>query len=170
MKRSGIQILLIGVTVLALSAGVVAGMLASRLPAGGHDAPPLSPGALADELELNGQQREQMRQIWEPVRGKIQACYTKADELQRRRDHRILALLNDQQKAQFEKISQEFADQYADLETKREQTFQSAVERTKAILNESQRAKYDTILRDRFPHSPTTRSRGSDGSDTQRRS
>lgn len=161
MKRTRIEILLVGLTVLALSAGVVAGMLASRLPASGtHEAPPPGPMALADELDLTPAQRDQMRQIWEPIRGEIQDCFRAADDLQKQRDQQIMAILDDQQKGRFEKISTEFATKYQELENKREQTFQNAVERTKAILNETQRAKYEEILRDRFPHKPSTQPRG----------
>jgi Spy/CpxP family protein refolding chaperone len=162
MRRTRIEFLLVGLTVLALSAGVVAGMLASRLPAGGTstETPPPSPMALSDELQLTPDQREQMRQIWEPVRSQVHARFTEADDLQRQRDQALVALLNDEQKAKFEKISKQFADKFAAINESREKTFQSAVDRTLAILDETQRAKYQSIIRDRFPHLPTTQTGG----------
>ena len=49
MKQTGVKILLIGLTALGLSAGVVAGMLVSRLPAAtaGAGQPPPSVFAIA---------------------------------------------------------------------------------------------------------------------------
>jgi hypothetical protein len=159
MRRTRIEILLVGLTVLALSAGVVAGMLASRLPAASSTAEPAPPGAsvaLSDELQLNAQQREQMRKIWEPVRSHIRQRFTDAEDLQRQRDQALLALLNDEQKAKFEKISKQFAEKFAEINDAREKTFQSAVAQTMSILDENQRAKYQDIIRDRFPHLPAT--------------
>ena len=63
MKKAGLKILVIGLTALGLSAGVVAGMLVSRLPAamsGAGSTQSISsaalPGSLAEQLGLNSEQ------------------------------------------------------------------------------------------------------------------
>ena len=157
MKKTRVVILLIGLTLLGLCAGAAAGLLASRAtatsagtttsvpPAPDHAAP------LAEELALNPEQREQMRQIWEGVRQQAHEAYDDAQRLQKQRDDALVAMLSDEQKAQFEKISKDFADQFSDLEKKREQLFQDAVELTKKLLNEEQRRKYEQILKNRVP-------------------
>ena len=160
MRRNRIEILLVGITVLALSAGVVAGMLASRLPASGSttiaDPSPIR-ATLSDELALNADQRGKMRDIWENVRSTAQQCFRDAEEIQRQRDNEILTLLSDKQKAEFEKISRKYSDKFSDTENKRQKSFQEAVDRTRKILNDEQRARYDQILHERFPNLPTTR-------------
>ncbi len=158
MRRNRIEILLVGIAFLALSAGVVAGMLVKRLP-GTSAKSELTPAAsmsLSEQLQLTPQQRKQMRVIWEPIRNEIQQCFRQANDLQHQRDDDIVALLNDQQKAQFEKLSKKYADRYAKLDAKRERTFQDAVERTRKILNDTQRAQYDKIIADRLPVHATT--------------
>jgi Spy/CpxP family protein refolding chaperone len=148
--------------VLALCAGVVAGIVYARLPAAGSAAkpdnttppPPMLPpdGAgektLADELQLSPEQRVQMRDIWEGVRDKVHQAFDEAQDLQRQRDERIVALLTtDEQKAKFQKLSQEFADRYDQLAKDRDEAFNSAVEKTKKLLTEEQRKKYEQILK-----------------------
>ena len=157
MKRTRVEAMLIVLTVLALSAGVVSGLVAARLPgtAGGKSdnapqPPPMPPAtekSLADELQLTPDQREQMRGIWEGVREQVHKAFDDAQDLQRQRDERIVAMLSDEQKAQFQKMSREFADRYDQLARERDEAFNSAVEKTKKLLNESQRKKYEEILR-----------------------
>jgi Spy/CpxP family protein refolding chaperone len=159
VKKTRVEALLIVLTVLALSAGVVAGLVAARLPASsagkGENAPPpppMPPGptekSLADELQLNPDQREQMRGIWEGVRDKVHKAFDEAQDLQRQRDERFAAILTtDEQRAQFQKISKEFADRYDQLARDRDEAFNSAVEKTRKLLNETQRKKYEEILK-----------------------
>jgi len=161
VKKGRIELLLIGVTVLALSAGVVAGLLAARLP--GSPAadstlpppPPMPPEqSLTDQLQLNAEQREQMRGIWEGVRGNVHKTFEQAESLQQERDRAVVAMLNDEQKARFEKISKDFADRYEKLTQERDQLFNEAVKKTKTILNEQQREKYEQILKTHVPPGP----------------
>ena len=159
MRKSRVEALLIGLTVLALCAGVVAGIVYARLPTGSAVkpenippppmVPPDGPGekSLADELQLTPEQRVQMRDIWEDVRGKVHQAFDEAQDLQRQRDERIVALLSDDQKAKFQKLSQEFADRYDQLARERDEAFNSAVDKTKKLLNEEQRKKYEQILK-----------------------
>src|SRR4051794_32743783 len=98
MKTTRMKLLLIGLTVLGLSAGVVAGMLVSRLPAstadatppGGPHGPPGMSAALVEQLELTRDQQEKMRAIWESVRGDVQQCFQQAQDLQKQRDNDVL--------------------------------------------------------------------------------
>src|SRR5262245_52905343 len=156
MRKSRIEILLVVLTVLALGAGVAAGLLASRLPAAraqSHAQEQSSSDAadatssLAEELQLTAEQREQMRDIWEGVRREVQAAYERAQRLQKLRDDELAKILNDEQKAKFEKISHDFAERYKELAQERDETFSRAVEQTKQLLNDEQRMKYEQILK-----------------------
>jgi Spy/CpxP family protein refolding chaperone len=157
---------LIGLTVLALGAGVAAGMLASRVtPPSSSENPATAPATpvdrtpLVQELNLTPEQRDRMREIWEGVRGDVHETFADAQRLQRQRDDALVALLTDEQKAQFEKISKDFKDQFDQLTRKRDKVFQSAVERTRQLLNDEQRKRYEAILKtsvgpDGRPHEP----------------
>src|SRR5207237_316755 len=81
VPRSRTEILLIGLTILALSAGVVAGMLVSRLPTPGSavETPDRSP--LEQELGLTPDQRDKMKDIWEKVRGDVSQSFRDAQQL-----------------------------------------------------------------------------------------
>jgi hypothetical protein len=151
MKRTRFEVLLIGVTVLALCAGVVAGLVAARMPsaksAQSSSSSDSGVGALAAELELTPDQQQQMRSIWQEVQAKVNRTFDDAQALQRERDQALVALLDDQQKAKFEKISKDYAQRFIDLSRGRDQTFNDAVERTKKLLSEQQREKYDQILK-----------------------
>jgi Spy/CpxP family protein refolding chaperone len=158
MRKKRTEILIILVAALAMSAGVVAGLLASRLPAGadqttgtGNSAqtpPPASfERTLADELSLRDDQREQMRQIWEGVRERVHQTFDGAQNLQKERDEALVALLNDEQRVKFAKISQDYANRFNELTKKRDATFEEAVKKTKEMLDPQQRAKYEEILK-----------------------
>jgi hypothetical protein len=95
VKRAGVKLLVIGLTVLGLSAGVVAGMLVSRVAGGGAGDKlviPTSnqPSPLVEELALTSEQQRDLRGIWEGVRLKVQDCYLRASKLQTQRDEAIL--------------------------------------------------------------------------------
>jgi Spy/CpxP family protein refolding chaperone len=172
MRKTRIEILLISLTVLALGAGLAAGLLAARLPTAssgtsgdtvtgvgsGATNQPAEHGSLIDELGLTAQQRDQMREIWEGTRGRVHQVFEDAQQLQKDRDDAIVALLNDEQKAKFERISKDYADRFGALQKKRDQAFEDAVEKTKSILNDVQRQKYEQILRRHVgPDGPGTR-------------
>ena len=163
MKRAGIKLLVVGLTVLGLCAGVVAGMLVSRLPAtiapaGIGDAPMTAmPTPLVEELALSADQQKQMRRIWEDVRSKVQDCFVRASNLQKQRDEEIVKILSEEQKAQFEKIAKRFREVDLTISAEREQIFNEAIHQTRALLTDDQRLKYDRILKARLGRVPATR-------------
>ena len=153
MKRTRIEILLIGLTVVALSAGVVAGVLASRLP--GSQVPGAGEQTpLAAELNLSPEQQAQMKEIWEGVRGRVHQSFDEAQKLQKQRDDALVAILSDQQKAEFEKISKDFANRFDQIASGRDRSFQEAVEKTRKLLSDEQCKKYDEILKNRVGPGP----------------
>lgn len=169
MRKSRVEVLLIVLTVLALCAGVVAGLVYARLPGSmplktdNTPPPPMLPpdGAgersLADELQLSPEQRVQMRDIWEGVREKVHQAFDAAQALERQRDERIVAMLSEEQKATFQKLSEEFARRYDELARQRDEAFNSAVEKTKKLLSDEQRKKYEQILKTHVrPAAPTS--------------
>ena len=146
------QLVLVALTILPIGAGVVAGMVAARLPS--SNSPPAAPvsseiraDGLSEQLGLSDEQARQMREIWENVRGQVRTSYEDAEKLQRGRDEELVGLLNQEQKAKFEKISQSYSDRFAELRRKRDLSFAKAVEQTRGLLSEPQRQKYDEILR-----------------------
>ena len=164
MRKKRIEILLILVAALAMSAGVVAGLLASRLPsAAGPQSAATMPSApppasfertLADELNLRADQRESMRQIWEGVQEPLHKTFDDAQNLQKERDEAMVALLNDDQRVKFANISQDYANRFNALTKKRDGTFEEAVAKTKNMLDPDQRAKYEEILKTHVRRGP----------------
>jgi len=155
-KRRTEIVLIVGLTLIALSAGVFAGVLAVRLVSvsragsannGDHT-------FLSDELQLTATQRDEMRKIWEGVRKDAVDLYQKAQALQRERDEAIAKILTDQQKAQFEEISKKFANDATDINRQREELYAKAIEQTNGLLNETQRQKYEQILKERIGRIP----------------
>ncbi len=163
MKSSGTKILIVGLTALCLSAGVVAGMLVSRLPAAGSTPDSAVPARsalmtpLVEELNLDADQQVKMRGIWEGVRTQVQQSYEDASKLQTSRDNAIAGILTtDEQKAKFEKIAHDYHNQYLEISHKRDQTINEAIAHTKALLTPEQQTKYDEELKIRLGHLPTT--------------
>jgi Spy/CpxP family protein refolding chaperone len=142
--------------VLALAAGVSGGLLLARFPVAHDDGPgqAAATSPLAAELGLSTQQAEQMRTIWEGVRGTAQQCFDDARRLQKERDDALVSLLNEEQKAKFAAISKEYADGFAELNRKRDQEFKKAVSQTKRVLTDEQWKKYERILKSRVGPGP----------------
>lgn len=164
MRNKRMELLLIVLTVLAMGAGVAAGLLAARLPAARTQ--PAMQGdvtPLVAELGLSPSQQDQMRSIWEGVRDEIRNSFDRAQRLQARRDDAILSILTDQQKAQFETIAREYADQFAQVTRDRDGAFQDGVKRTKTLLSGEQQEKYDRILEARGALPAPTASPGLQG-------
>src|SRR5215207_7523518 len=106
MRKNRIILLMIGVPIVALGAGVATGMLASRLPAvnqGHTEVTGQLP--LGEQLQLKADQRQRMQEIWERAQSRVRRSVESAQQLQQQRDDALVALLNDEQKAAFEKIS-----------------------------------------------------------------
>ena len=153
MMKTRVKMLVVGLTVLGISAGVLAGMLVSRLPgvtSAAHPSAPMPPGGaptpLVEELQLTPDQQDKMRTIWEGTRDQVHDCFDVAERLQKERDEAVAAIMTPEQKAQFEKIAKDYANRYSSLERKREETFEIAVEETRKLLTEEQRKKYDAVL------------------------
>ncbi|HYO11275.1 MAG TPA: hypothetical protein VER17_20085 [Tepidisphaeraceae bacterium] len=164
MRSRRLTLMVLGLTVLGISAGVLAGLLAARLPAARGNAPvaPPAPAAggvpagLVEELALTPKQEQLMREVWEGVRTRVHRSYDEAQDLQQQRDRDIAALMSDEQKAKFEQLTRDYAGRYEKLEQRRREAFDKAVERTRSLLDEGQRAKYDKILESRVKRSPPT--------------
>jgi len=132
---------------LTLGAGGVVGMLAMRSSsAAATIRSGLPQTTLGTELGLTREQTEQMHDIWEGVRDKVDACFLRARDIQEKRDRALVALLSDEQRAKYAKSQREYADAIAALKTERDAMFQEGVKRTEQILNGSQRQKYRQIL------------------------
>jgi Spy/CpxP family protein refolding chaperone len=148
--------LLIIVFVLALGAGVTAGMLASRLP--GSTATPAASGEqhswLAEQLDLTREQSEQMRDIWEGVRTDARKCFQQADDLEHERDEEVAKFLTPEQRIQYNQVTQKYATQMKDLAAQRQAAFEKAVTHTMKILRPDQQKRYDQILKDRVGRGP----------------
>jgi len=139
--------------VLAMGSGVLAGILVTRLPS----ATPVqaqSRSPLAEDLRLTSDQTDRMRQIWETVRGKVDECFLRAQEVQKRRDHALMALLTDEQKGRFAKFQQDYDRSLASLKSERDAAFQAAVKSTEQILSPAQKQRYREILKSRLGREP----------------
>jgi hypothetical protein len=147
-KTKRFEVLLVVVTVLALGAGLTAGLLSSRLPAEQEDSSAVSP--LVAELDLTAAQRAQMKQIWEEAQSKVLRAFNDAQALQKDRDDEIIRMLTDEQKAKFAELSKKYADHYAQLQQTREKVLNNAVESTLKVLNDKQKVKYQEILKARL--------------------
>jgi Spy/CpxP family protein refolding chaperone len=152
MRIHKLKVVLIAASILALGAGVFAGMAVSRLPISGPtgSAPvPADKPSIADELHLTDAQRDQMRTIWEGVRSDVHDTLDRAQTIQRDRDAAVVAMLTDSQKAKYAALTQEAAEKFAALGAQRDQAFHDGVDKTRKILNDAQRETYDRIIRDR---------------------
>jgi Spy/CpxP family protein refolding chaperone len=142
--------------VLALSSGVVAGMLVTRWPAvsGSPTTRPVAAARtpLAEELNLTDEQSVKMKAIWETARQEVDDCFTRAQALQRQRDETIYGLLTDEQKAKVTAAEKEYKDGIDALRTQREADFKAAVAKTEEILTAEQKKKYEQILGSRLHH------------------
>jgi Spy/CpxP family protein refolding chaperone len=154
MKRHGTRVLLFAVFGLTLCAGVVAGLLASRLPARpGSQSADLA--SLADTLKLTADQRVQMRSIWENMRDVAHDCKSESQKLDLQHEDELQALIPEGKKEQYRKIEQAYSDRRAALKVRQEGEFDKAVERTKKMLNPEQRTTYEQVLRAKVGREPT---------------
>ena len=139
------------VFVVTLGAGVVAGLLAARLPTvvSHEKIMPASDSSLAGELGLSVEQREAMRKIWVGVRDISQSSYDSAVKIKSEQDAAILALIPPEKIAAYNEIQRTYAEKDAALKGRRQAAFDKAVRETRKMLDASQRAKYDEILKKR---------------------
>lgn len=144
---------LILVVILAVSAGLVAGLALQRIPA---DSPPPRPARtpLAEELQLSDGQITEMKNIWESVREKADSAFADAQSLDRARDDAVYALITNEQKAEFAAIQKDYAEDLAKLKTQRDVLFDEAVKQTEQILSDAQKKRYREILASRLDRKP----------------
>ena len=135
--------------VLALAAGTCAGVLFGRSGSGRQRG-----SVLSRELDLNPEQREQMREIWsEVMRDSGRQQFRERDAARRKRDEAIRALLTSEQLSEYEQLMDQYARELEALSRERRRRFDEAVEKTKLILTEPQRRKYMEML-ERGPRRP----------------
>ena len=136
-----IKLLLLASFLVTFAVGLTAGLLIShvRKPSKSHS-------WLSDELNLTGQQREQMRSIWSkamspPLRQQGKTRMT----LARERDEAVAAILTAEQRPLYEKVLQEHARKLSELSQERKRAFEEAVQKTKQILTPEQALKYEEL-------------------------
>jgi hypothetical protein len=152
MTGNRAKIIVLAIFVLTLGAGVVAGMLASRLPGSGAISAPITPGEgpLTQELGLNTEQSEKMRKIWEGVRDLSTQSLRDGIKAEHQRDDAIRGLIPADKIEAFNNVQKGYQDKMAKMKGIRQAAFDRAVGESDGILTESQRAKYKEILEKRL--------------------
>lgn len=102
---------------------------------------------LAEQLNLNQDQQEKMKEIWSDAarRGNRQQ-WEHRRRLREERDQAIAALIPESNRAAYEQVLADYEQQTDALEAQWRQSFEQAVERTKALLSDEQRQTYEQIL------------------------
>lgn len=150
------RIILIAAFVLVLSAGMVVGRLWARLPMRAPGGPP--PSWLADQLNLNSEQRQKMDSIWAETREKLDKAAEHRHELDHEREQAVLALLTNEQQKAYEQIIADFHERHTELDEQRQKWVADADQRSLALLTDAQLKKWNE-LRDSHdwhggPHGP----------------
>jgi Spy/CpxP family protein refolding chaperone len=155
-------ILILVLTVLALSAGMVLGWVWTPLQKlenahGAH-----TPRPWFDQLALSPDQQQQMDKIWTDTRQKRQKMFERFHELDQQRDQQIQGLLTENQRSAYDKIIAGYHAGREQLNKERESLINDANTKSLALLDDSQKAKWDILSKE-------MRSRhGQMGSATQR--
>ena len=136
------KILLVAVFLVTFAAGAVA----SRLSWPSEHRPP-GPSFLTAELNLTTEQREQMHNIWEAMRGGERSQWEQRRTFGQERDAAIAALMTAEQKPQYEKVLQDYTRKVDEMSQDRKKAFDQAVEKTKQILTPEQAVKYEEMLK-----------------------
>ena len=148
MRTTKITVLLVGMFIVAMAAGIVTGRLTARQPPQRPTVLGTSP--LSEELQLTQAQCDQIRPIWETTRETARACAKEAEQIQREHDEALKALLPEEQKAQYERLSQENHRRIAEQNAKRKEAFRQAVNRTETLLQPDQQRAYRQILKNQL--------------------
>ncbi|HEY1922431.1 MAG TPA: hypothetical protein VGG44_06670 [Tepidisphaeraceae bacterium] len=157
-------VLILVLTVLALSAGMVLGWVWTPLQRleGAHG--PHNPRPWFDQLGLSADQQQQMDKIWTDTRQKRQKMFERFHELDKQRDQQIQSLISDSQRSAYDKIIADYRAGRDQLGKDREALINDANAKSLALLDDSQKAKWDILSKE-------MRSRhGQMGSATQRSS
>ena len=140
-----VRIILVVCFLAAFGAGIAAGVALTRPPR----PEPRKPW-IEEELNLTGEQREKMREIWSEVMGKLREYQRdQRQTLQQERDEAIQNLLSVPQRAEYAQILEIYARESAALNEAARKAFEEATKRTKEILTEEQQEAYDRMLRER---------------------
>jgi Spy/CpxP family protein refolding chaperone len=140
--------------VLALGAGVVAGKLSTRvLPS--VAVPVERPVGSLSDLNLTGDQRAQMKRIWEDVRDTAHDCEREKENIRRTHEANVVALLSEAQREKYQNMTNEANAAGRKIDARRQTAFDDAVAKTMGILNEQQRLAYRQILQERVGETPT---------------
>ncbi|HWE93922.1 MAG TPA: hypothetical protein VG269_08170 [Tepidisphaeraceae bacterium] len=140
--------------VLALGAGVVAGKLSSRVAPQVVTAGERPVESLSD-LNLTGDQRAQMKRIWELVRDTAHDCEREKENIRRTHEANVVALLSEAQREKYQNMTNEANAAGRKIDARRQTAFDDAVAKTLGILNEQQRLAYRQILQDRVGETPS---------------
>jgi len=150
MKKT--KVILVTAFLLVFAAGLVVGRMSRevRLRAERPDS------AVARELGLTAQQREQMRKIWEGMRPLMKQHREARLAARKHREQRVRSLLNEDQLQGYERIDREYQQELKRLDAERRAAFEQAQEKTRAILTPQQQKKF-RAFRDRFRGGPGRR-------------
>jgi len=130
------------------AAGMVAGVALTRRDR--HEPRRQRRPWIEKELNLTGEQREKMREIWSEVMGKLREYQRdQRQALQQERDEAIQNLLSVQQRAEYAQIREIYARESAALNEAERKAFEEATQRTKEILTKEQQEAYEKMLRER---------------------
>ncbi len=145
------RLVLTAAFVLVFAAGGSLGLVLARRPAP-HER---GPGSwLTQELNLNAEQREQMKKIWSEAMGDgFRRDGEQRRSFSQQRDQQIRDLMTPEQQAKYDAIQQEYAKHLEELSQQRKARFEEAVARTKKILTPQQVVKYEEMLKQR-EHGP----------------
>ena len=112
---------------LAMGAGLAAGTLFSRLPA---KALTTARTPLGAELRLTPEQNARMQDIWEEVRNRVDACFVRAQEAQKRRESALVGILTEEQKSKFEPAQHQYTSTLEGIKSERDAVFRLRFSRT----------------------------------------
>lgn len=144
-----LHILIISLFTVALGTGIVVGMGMTRVPSR-HD----GHSWLSDQLGLSDDQSNQMRAIWEDVRGSFKPRNDARAQFHKERDDGLQAILTPEQKIQYTQVLEHYNAEMTKLNHEQDAEFQAAADRTKKILSDHQRSIYDDLLKKGFRGGP----------------
>jgi hypothetical protein len=149
MKAGSIRIAVIFLFVLALVAGISAGLLASK-----YAAHPVTPTSFAtpalSDLDLSADQQLRIKTLWEKVKDDSDHSYVQVSKLQQQQQQDLINLLTDEQKKQYSKVNLDYQNQITKLKADRDLALKKAFDETRKLLSPVQRDRYDEILKSRF--------------------
>jgi cell division protein ZapA (FtsZ GTPase activity inhibitor) len=145
---------------LTLCAGVVVGLLGSRLPQKSD-----RPSYFGDQLGLTSEQSDQMKAIWSDFQKGRQEIGDKRRKLDQERADAVVALMSEAEKAKYEAIQKDYQQKMQDLGHERDTAYEAAVKKTKEILTPEQQSKWDAMQQKRKNdhHGPGPDGHGGEG-------